>query len=249
MLLYMLSTEIASCLIRGQSQALDEHVASSAPEELCISAITRGELLCGVSQQMLQETDNNPELEELSRPEAQQVEARIVLKRFKTHSDRIVAAGRGKAMGTLLTSPTRMDSLRRATHAALAHLTPREAAALRRRFGIDTDSGHTLEKVAKQLEATRDLIRGKARTQNVSRVVEQLLARVPCRAWDAAAATHFARVAVGLHQTGRPMSTTETMIAGHAIAIGAVLVTTDEHRLSRVADLKTENWTRRNQRR
>lgn len=44
----MLDTDAASYLIRGHSRALDARVARTAPEELCISAVTRGELLYGV---------------------------------------------------------------------------------------------------------------------------------------------------------------------------------------------------------
>ena len=56
MALYMLSTDIATCLIRGGSKALDARVASVSSEELCISAVTRGELLLGVSRQVLHNT-------------------------------------------------------------------------------------------------------------------------------------------------------------------------------------------------
>jgi tRNA(fMet)-specific endonuclease VapC len=41
------------------------------------------------------------------------------------------------------------------------------------------------------------------------------------------------------------MGTTDTMVAGHAIALGAILVASNENRFSRVGGLKTENWTRR----
>jgi tRNA(fMet)-specific endonuclease VapC len=41
------------------------------------------------------------------------------------------------------------------------------------------------------------------------------------------------------------MGTADTMIVGHAIAVGAVLVTSGEQRFLRVAGLKTENWMRR----
>lgn len=44
----MLDTDIATYVIRGRNPALDERIAAVAPEELCISAVTRGELLYGV---------------------------------------------------------------------------------------------------------------------------------------------------------------------------------------------------------
>jgi tRNA(fMet)-specific endonuclease VapC len=36
----------------------------------------------------------------------------------------------------------------------------------------------------------------------------------------------------------------DTMIAGHAIAVGAVLVTGNQGHFGRVTGLKLENWTR-----
>jgi tRNA(fMet)-specific endonuclease VapC len=80
---------------------------------------------------------------------------------------------------------------------------------------------------------------------SLSGVVDQFLTRVPCLPWDAAAATQFAAVACDLHRIGAPMGTADTMIAGHAIAVGAVLATGGEQGFLRVPGLKTENWTRR----
>lgn len=44
----MLDTDTVSYLIRGKSAVLDARVAGTAPKRLCISAVTRGELLYGV---------------------------------------------------------------------------------------------------------------------------------------------------------------------------------------------------------
>jgi predicted nucleic acid-binding protein len=138
-----------------------------------------------------------------------------------------------------------MESLRKTTHSVLAMLTPSEAQALRMRFGINLSTEHTLEEVSKQFEVTRERIRSSGRAHNVSQGVDQFLARVSCLPWDAAAATHFATIAIELHRAGTPLGTTDTMVAGHAIAVGAVLVVGNETRFSRVSGLKTENWTRR----
>lgn len=45
----MLDTDIASLVIRGTSPALDRRIRAVRPRDLCISAITRGELLHGVA--------------------------------------------------------------------------------------------------------------------------------------------------------------------------------------------------------
>lgn len=232
--MYMLSTDIATCLLRGKSKTLDQRVASVPSEDLCISAVTRGELLLGVSRQMLQSTagDLTPGLP-----------VRGETPQGKVH-DAPKTAGEGRLESSPVEQST-MESLRKTTHAVLDKLTPREAKVLRMRFGIDLSTEHTLEKVGRQFDMTRERIRSRERAANISSVVDQFLTRILCLPWDAAAATHFATVAVELHRIGTPMGTTDTMVAGHAIAVGAVLVTNSEQRFLRVGGLRTEDWTRR----
>jgi predicted nucleic acid-binding protein len=208
MSLYMLSTGIATCLIRGKSKILDARVAAVPPGQLCISAVTRGELLFGVARQLHHPTA-------VAEPRTPGVDQRTI------------------------------EALRKTTHSVLAALTPAEAKALRARFGIDQGAGHTLESVGKQFDVTRERIRSPQQEGDLSRVVDQFLTRVSCLPWDAAAATHFATVAFELHNVGTPMGTADTMIAGHAIAVGAVLATGGGQRFSSVPGLKTENWMRR----
>ncbi|WP_396333104.1 RNA polymerase sigma factor RpoD [Burkholderia anthina] len=50
-------------------------------------------------------------------------------------------------------------SMRAAIDEALGGLSPREAKVLRMRFGLDTNSDHTLEEVGKQFDVTRERIR------------------------------------------------------------------------------------------
>jgi tRNA(fMet)-specific endonuclease VapC len=160
--LYMLHTDIATDLIHGRSPTLDRRIASTQPQELCISAITRGELLCGLSEQWLR----------------------------KNHEG----------------------------------------------------AGRTLEEVGRQFDLMRERIRSAERAQPLSMLVDQFLTRVPCLPWDAAAAGHFAMIAVALHHSGMPIGTIDTMIAAHAIAAGAALVTSREDRFNRIAGLALENW-------
>ena len=47
-MLYMLDTDSVSYLIRGTCPALDARVARAKPDELCMSVVTRGELLFGL---------------------------------------------------------------------------------------------------------------------------------------------------------------------------------------------------------
>lgn len=132
--LYMLDTDTVSYLVRGKSSALDAHVTAVLPKHLCISAVTRGELLYGLGLK---------------------------------------------------------------------------------------DGAHRL-----------------------APLVDQFLLRVQCLPWDEAAATHFASIAADLHKAGTPIGSMDAMIAGHAMATGAVLVTNNARHFSRVAGLTVENWSR-----
>ena len=77
----------------------------------------------------------------------------------------------------------------------------------------------------------------------LAQVVDQFLQRVQCLPWDADAATHFAQVAATLHKAGTPIGSMDAMIAGHAMATSAVLVTNNGRHFSRVTGLNIENWT------
>ncbi len=129
----MLDTDTVSYLVRGKSPALDKRVSKTPPEDLCISAVTRGELLYGL------------------------------------------------------------------------HL--------------------------------------KQGAHRLGKVIEQFLMRVQCLPWDEHAATHFATVAAQLHASGTPIGSMDAMIAGHAIAKKAILVTNNVRHFERVIGLRVENWT------
>ena len=47
---YLLDTNIASCIIKGNSPAVDRHLARVAMAELAISAVTEGELRFGAAR-------------------------------------------------------------------------------------------------------------------------------------------------------------------------------------------------------
>lgn len=132
MSLYMLDTDTVSYLIRGSHPALDARVSALDPRQLCISAITRGELLYGLKL--------------------------------------------------------------------------------------------------------------KADAHRLAKLVDQFLIRVECLAWDPICATHFASLAADLHRAGTPIGNMDALIAGHALALEATLVTNNERHFSRVAGLKIENW-------
>ena len=132
MRLYMLDTDTVSYLVKGKTPALDRRVAAVSPKHLCISSVTRGELLYGLQLK---------------------------------------------------------------------------------------DGAHRL-----------------------AQLIDQFLLRVQCLPWDEAAATHFASVAAALHKAGTQIGSMDAMIAGHAMATGAVLVTNNARHFSRVTGLTVENW-------
>jgi tRNA(fMet)-specific endonuclease VapC len=130
--LYMLDTDTVSYLVRGQTPQLDARVVAMPKKRLCISAVTRGELL----------------------------------------------------------------------------------------YGVKLKEG----------------------AQRLAMLVDAVLLRLPCLSWDEAAATHFAAVAAVLHKAGTQIGSLDAMIAGHAMAAGAVLVTNNTRHFSRVNGLVVQNW-------
>jgi tRNA(fMet)-specific endonuclease VapC len=61
-------------------------------------------------------------------------------------------------------------------------------------------------------------------------------------AWDKAAVESSTIVKADLESRGTPIGHNDTLIAGHAIATGAILVTDNLQEFSRVTDLQCENW-------
>lgn len=76
----------------------------------------------------------------------------------------------------------------------------------------------------------------------LSRVVHGFLDRIAVMPWDTAAADHFARLRASLERGGTPISVMDTMIAGHALALKATLVTNNLKHFQKVVALKVENW-------
>jgi tRNA(fMet)-specific endonuclease VapC len=81
---------------------------------------------------------------------------------------------------------------------------------------------------------------GATRLQNA---VEEFLLRVEILPWESEAARQYARVRAQLERDGEPMGNLDIMIAAHALAVPAVLVTNDQA-FRRVKQLKTEDWSK-----
>jgi tRNA(fMet)-specific endonuclease VapC len=75
------------------------------------------------------------------------------------------------------------------------------------------------------------------------KVVEQFFLRVRIHPWDSEAAQQYGAIRAALEKAGRPMGNLDIMIAAHAVALGAVLVTND-HAFRRIETLRIEDWTK-----
>jgi tRNA(fMet)-specific endonuclease VapC len=74
-------------------------------------------------------------------------------------------------------------------------------------------------------------------------LIEDFFLRVAILPWDSEAAQHYGQLRASLERDGRPIGNLDTMIAAHAIAIGATLVTNDRA-FTRIKKLKVEDWTK-----
>jgi len=87
---------------------------------------------------------------------------------------------------------------------------------------------------------------GVARRPEAARLktaVEEFLLRVDRLPWDSEAAQHYARVRADLERDGEAIGNLDLMIAAHALAAQAVLVTNDRA-FRRVRELRIEDWSR-----
>jgi len=79
--------------------------------------------------------------------------------------------------------------------------------------------------------------------KRISILVDQFLRFVEIRAWDSMAALQYAGLRATLEREGHLMGGLDMMIAAHALAIRAILVTSDRV-FRRVDGLKHEDWCR-----
>lgn len=67
------------------------------------------------------------------------------------------------------------------------------------------------------------------------------MAQLPVLDVDESVAPHYAMLRVQLEQRGTPIGANDTLIAAHALALGATLVSADAE-FARVPGLQLENW-------
>jgi tRNA(fMet)-specific endonuclease VapC len=80
------------------------------------------------------------------------------------------------------------------------------------------------------------------RSQKLKRAIRAFVRNVEVVPFDEAAADEFAVVAAALARRGRPIGTLDTLLAAHALSLGATVVTNNTKHFSQVPDLAVENW-------
>lgn len=83
-----------------------------------------------------------------------------------------------------------------------------------------------------------------ARREHNRQVFDAILRNFTVSPFDAQASRHYGEVRAGLERRGRPIGPNDLMIAAHALALDATLVTDNVRELSRVDGLRVENWLR-----
>jgi tRNA(fMet)-specific endonuclease VapC len=78
--------------------------------------------------------------------------------------------------------------------------------------------------------------------KKLAAAVEEFLLRLERLPWNSEAARHYARLRSTLEREGEPMGNLDMMIAAQALAVEAVLVTSDRV-FRRVKGLNIEDWS------
>lgn len=85
-------------------------------------------------------------------------------------------------------------------------------------------------------------VRKLRRATRLAAEVETFLSGVHTLPWDEAAADQFAEVRADLERVGTPIGSMDTMIAAHAKALDAILVTNNVKHFGMVKGLAIANW-------
>lgn len=75
------------------------------------------------------------------------------------------------------------------------------------------------------------------------RAVHELLLRISVLPFDEQAGTHYGKFKAQAEQSGKNLASLDMMIAAHASAVSAVLVSNDAA-FQQIADLSVEDWTK-----
>ncbi|MBN9462657.1 MAG: type II toxin-antitoxin system VapC family toxin [Burkholderiales bacterium] len=82
----------------------------------------------------------------------------------------------------------------------------------------------------------------KSGSQRNLNALDKFLAPLEILPFDEKAMRSYGRVRAGLEKIGKPIGALDTLIAAHALALEAVLVTNNLSEFRRVHGLRCENW-------
>lgn len=82
----------------------------------------------------------------------------------------------------------------------------------------------------------------KKRSAKLTANLEKVLETIVIEDFKAPADAAYAELRVALEKAGTPIGQMDMLIAAHALALDATLVTANEREFSRVPGLKVENW-------
>ena len=82
----------------------------------------------------------------------------------------------------------------------------------------------------------------KSGSKKLLKAVEDLLGEISVLPFDAPADAEYGAIRSKLETAGTPIGSNDLLIAAHASAIGATIVTANASEFKRVRGLKVENW-------
>ncbi len=82
----------------------------------------------------------------------------------------------------------------------------------------------------------------KSGSQRLLKAVEGLLGEIKVLPYDAPADREYGAIRCALEAAGKPIGSNDLLIAAHARAIGATVVTANADEFKRVRGLAVENW-------
>ena len=76
------------------------------------------------------------------------------------------------------------------------------------------------------------------------RVLDVFLSGINVIAFESEAASAYGKIRTHLERCGRPIGPMDTLIAAHALSLGAILVSNNIREFERVPRLRCESWVR-----
>lgn len=120
------------------------------------------------------------------------------------------------------------------------HLMNRTAPRLAERVASEQPSDLGISSVT-EAELLFGIAKSVRRKTNRKRF-DEVLSELRVRPFDSSAAAAYALVRADLERKGKPIGPLDTLIAGHALALDAVLITNNLVEFRRVKGLRVEDW-------